>query len=122
MPYEIYKVIHVVGVMLLFASLGGLVAMAATGQNGHGARKIFVISHGVALGLLLFAGFGLMARLNLNNGGNWPLWIYAKVVIWVVMGGALALIKRVPDKAKIWYLLLLAVGLAAAILAVYKVG
>ncbi len=122
MPYELYKVVHVIGVMLLFASLGGLVATAATGQNGHGARKIFVISHGVALVLLLVAGFGLMARLNLNNGGSWPLWIYGKVVIWIFMGGALALVKRVPDKAKIWYVLVLAVGLVAAILAVYKVG
>jgi hypothetical protein len=117
--YALYKVLHLLGVMLLFLSLGGA---AAAGLGGVGreprVRKLLSATHGVALVILLVAGFGLLARLGLR----WPFpgWAWAKIAIWVLLGGALALTTRRPSLARLAWLLAPVLGLAAALLAIYK--
>ena len=117
--YEIYKLLHIIGICLLFGSLGGAIfrTLPATGTPDP-TRKLLSAAHGIGLLLILVAGFGMAARLGLTSG--LPLWVWIKVAIWLVLGGwiALAIRKKMPQPA----LLFGAVGLGAvaAVLAIFK--
>lgn len=118
----VYKVVHVAGIGLLFAALGAAALASAQGllQDRNRARKIIGIAHGTALVLMLVSGFGLLARLGVT--GAWPLWVWAKIALWLVLGAATALIRRVPERFA-WVLFALPLLAAlAAYLAFYKPG
>ena len=115
LPTEFYKVLHVLGIMLLFASLGGLAVLGLRGGDDRetgSLRRVLMIGHGVAMLVVFVAGFGLMARLGIMSG--WPVWIYIKMALWLVLGGAVALVRRVPEMGRVWLFLLPVVGAAAA--------
>lgn len=115
MPTEFYKVLHVLGIMLLFASLGGMALLGLRGGDDREVaplRRVVMIGHGVAMLVILVAGFGLMARLGIMSG--WPTWIYIKLALWLVLGGAVVLVRRVPEMGRVWLFLLPLVGAAAA--------
>ncbi len=109
-----YKVLHLVGGFLLFAALGYLALRPA-----DKAIKLPSISHGIALLLLLVSGFGMLAKLGIM-GLSWPLWIWLKLVIWLLLGAALVLVRRLPRHAALWWWLFPLLGGAAAYLALYK--
>ena len=93
MSYEIYKMLHITGIVMLFSGLVVLLTMKVTGVPLEGtAKKFAFISHGVGLLITLVAGFGLLARLGLVSG--LPNWVFAKLAIWLYFGVAIALIKR----------------------------
>jgi hypothetical protein len=122
--YELYKVIHLVGVLMLFSALGGaaLLVMHGGAAPGTPARRATALMHGAGLLLALIAGFGLVARLDLFTGGM-PPWVAGKLVVWLLAGVALTLPRRKPELARpllLFGLPLLAA--AAAWLAVYKPG
>lgn len=75
------------------------------------------------LSLVIFTGgMGLMARLGIAKG-PWPMWIYAKIVIFLlVVGGAHMIAKRVPvsAKAKVGISFLIVLFSLAAYLAINK--
>ena len=116
-----YKTIHAFSGLLLLFAMGGLVLRALDSKNPAEktpARKLGVITHGVALLLLLVSGFGALAKLGIM--GNMPGWAWAKIVIWVIFGGVIALVHKKPHLLKpLWFLLPLLAG-AAAWLALYK--
>jgi hypothetical protein len=115
MPTEFYKLLHLLGIMLLFASLGGVAVLGLRGGEEREVaplRKLLTITHGVALLVVFVAGFGLMARLGIMTG--WPTWIYIKIALWLVLGAALTLVRRTPELGRVWLLLLPLVGAAAA--------
>lgn len=119
-PYEFYKVLHLLAILVLFISMGGLAMVTLRGGTDaekKAARKPLMILHGVALLVILVAGFGMMARLGMMGGG-WPGWIFGKVAIWVVLGGAVAMLKKPMGLTS--YLALPIVGAIAAWLAIYK--
>jgi hypothetical protein len=115
-----YKVLHLFAGFLLFAGLGGL-TLHALGRGGRHdrTRRLAAIAHGLALLLLLVSGFGSLARLGIADPSLWPAWVWAKLVLWLVLGGAL-MVRRFPGAAAwlwwVWPLL----GAAAAALALYK--
>jgi hypothetical protein len=118
MPYEIYKIMHLTGLVLLFSGLVTLLTLKITGAALEGPNKKFAyLTHGIGLLLLLVGGFGLLARLNLGPG--LPNWIYFKLVAWLYFGGIVALIKR---KKLSWsfYYILLGVFILTAYVAIYK--
>ncbi len=121
MSYQIYKVLHLFGVVLLFVSLGGLTLHALNGgtKESNTYRKWVSISHGVALVVILVAGFGLLARLQLVQAG-FPLWVWLKLGVWVVMGGLVAIPYRKPELARPLWLLLPILGAIGAAIAIYK--
>jgi hypothetical protein len=122
MDPSFYVVMHLVGIMLLFCGLGGLAVHAAVGavpEAGGRVRTLLVIAHGVGLVLILVGGFGLLAK-KLHISGSWPAWVYAKLLVWLALGGVLALFKRKPALARPLLLGSVALGGAAAYLAVYK--
>jgi hypothetical protein len=114
MSYEIYKVLHLFGLVTLFASLGALTIVPLD------RRKPFMMLHGIAAVIMLVAGFGLLARLQLM--GSMPGWVHAKIAIWVILGATPVILKKKPNLAFKVLLLSLLLGGAAAFLAIYKPG
>jgi hypothetical protein len=106
----IYNVIHVVSIMAVFAALGAVAASEGTKHHKLGAAL-----HGLALLLILVSGFGMLAKYNLG----FPWWIMVKLIIWVAIGGMLAVAKRraLPCGAVIG--IILALGTISAVLGVF---
>lgn len=119
MPYEFYKVLHLLGIMLLFFGFGGvLIATYAKLELTKSARMMGVITHGVGLLLLLISGFGMAARLGLVQG--LPGWVHAKLGIWLLLGAAIALVKRRGVIGWPVAVLLFGLGVTAAFIAINK--
>ncbi len=119
-PFEFYKVLHLLSILVLFTALGGLAMVTLRGGSDaekKASRKPLMILHGVALFLVVVAGFGMMARQGMMQSG-WPGWLFGKLGVWLLLGGAAALVKRPMGIA--WYLLLPVLGAIGAWLAVYK--
>lgn len=114
MSYEIYKVLHLLGIVTLFASLGAI-AVVPTDR-----RKPFVMLHGIATVIVLVAGFGLLARLQLMQ--NLGVWVYGKIAIWLVLGAAPVVLRRKPEFALYALIGTIALAATAACLAIYKPG
>lgn len=111
-----YRVLHVLGMALVFTALGGL--LAAAGDNA--ARKRAGMLHGIGLVIILVTGFGALARLGLSNPAIWPLWLWAKAIVWLALGAVLVLIRRAPQlRGALWVILPL-LGALGAYLAIYK--
>lgn len=127
MSAEFYRIVHLFGIFLLMCSLGGL-AMTSWHSKGaqvvkaeaEAAAKRMKMLHGISLLVILVAGFGLMAKLGLMK--TWPLWIIAKLVIWLIFGAAATAIVKMSDKGKMWILLLPLLGALSAYLAVMHPG
>lgn len=116
LTYQTYKMIHYFGFMLLFFGFGGVLIPALAGIKLTGTpRRVAFITHGLGMLLLLVAGFGMLARLQI---GGIPPWIHVKLAVWLIMGISIGLAKRLPS----WILLLaiLAVGMIAPYMAIYK--
>ncbi len=120
MSLAAYKLLHVVGVVFLFAALGGSVLVQWAGGASDRARKIAGITHGVALLLVAVAGFGALARLGLTSLDLIPAWAWWKMVLWVLLGAAPFLLRKKPGLAGLFWWLLPVLGAAAAWLALYK--
>ncbi|MBC7741411.1 MAG: SirB2 family protein [Bdellovibrionaceae bacterium] len=119
MSYEIYKIIHLLGLVLLFSGLTGLLTVRMSGGQLAGSTKSLVfVSHGVGLLLLLVSGFGLLARLGLTH--DIPNWVFVKIAAWVVAGGAIALVKRKGHIGWPLFLSLIFVFLIAGYFAIFK--
>ena len=114
-----YKLLHVAGVVFLFAALGGSVLSHRAGAAGAAAKKLTGITHGIALLLIAFAGFGALARLGLTSVGL-PGWVWAKIAIWLILGAAPFVLRRKPSLAGAFWWLLPILGIVAAWLAFYK--
>ena len=122
--YELYKVIHLVGVLVLFSVLGGAMVHAINGGTAstNAARRAMTVLHGTGLLVILVAGFGLVARLDLLSGGV-PGWVIGKLVIWLLAGLLLTVPRQRPALARPILLAGLPIlAAAAAWLAVYKPG
>lgn len=115
-----YKVLHILGTMLLFAALGGSLITWRDGGPSPRGRSLIGMTHGLALVLILVTGFGALARLGMSNPGIWPLWMWIKVVVWLALGGAVVLIRRSPRSAGLLWWLLPILGALAGYLAISK--
>jgi hypothetical protein len=114
-----FKVLHLVGVFLLFAALGAAVLRAYAAGKAPArdrAGKLAGITHGLALVILLVTGFAI---LGVSQWGV-PGWAWAKLVVWLAMGALVVVIRRAPGAAGLLWWLLPALGLVAAWLAIYK--
>ena len=114
MSYQFYKLLHLIGVIILFSGIGAVLATA----NGTTKNKLASIANGVGLLVIFVAGFGLMARLNTG----FAPFIIAKLFVWLALGILPALIKRrVLTGAAAWAVAIV-LGASAAFLGVYKPG
>jgi len=118
-PHEIYKLVHLLGVLTVFLSLGGLVVYAVDGsERKQPWRKRLFLSHGIGIFLVVLAGFGLLARLGIP--WPWPGWVAGKLAIWVILAAVPTLIRRTPSWAKSLWWIILVLGGSAAYLAGVK--
>ncbi|MCH9649937.1 MAG: hypothetical protein K0U98_17000 [Deltaproteobacteria bacterium] len=117
MTYQAYKVLHLLGVLMIFFALGAQLLRAQIGEAAQSISKGAVGAlHGVGLILALVGGFGLIAKLGLG----FPGWVWAKVAIWLFLAGVTAIIKRAAGlRAALWFALPI-LGMVAAYLAIYK--
>jgi hypothetical protein len=121
MPYEFYKVMHIFGLILTVASIGGVAQQVFThGHKQFPGKKGLMFLHGFGAFLVFLSGFGLMARIGLVSH-EWPTWIITKMTIWLlVLALAPTWIMRLP-RPKLWaWWAIPALLLIAVIAAVYK--
>jgi hypothetical protein len=121
MPYPVYKLIHFAGIFLVLIALGTMAMHALRGgtRANDPYRKVLGAAHGIGGFLILLGGFGMLARLGIVHGGL-PAWIYLKLAIWVLLGGAIALVYRSRGLARGTLLALPVLALLAAAIALYK--
>ena len=91
MPYAAYKLMHYLGMFTMITVLAALGMHVLRGGSRADLphRRSLSIVHGVAVALILTGGFGMLARLDIVQGGL-PTWIYIKLVIWLALAGAIA--------------------------------
>jgi hypothetical protein len=118
--YQVYKIVHFVGIFMVFVSLGASAMHSINGgRRDHSWRRPTAFTHGIGLFLVLVGGFGLLARLGISQGGL-PGWIYAKLVIWFLLGAMLSVTIRIKSLARVSWPILILLGGTAAYLAGYK--
>ena len=120
-PYETYKVLHILGVLLAFATLGGLALTVANGatKSTSSVRRLIAITHGAATFIILLGGFGALARLGVMHG-NLPGWVLVKLACWVVLAVLVAIPYRKPALARTIFWFLPVLGGIAVVMAIYK--
>lgn len=118
----IYKILHITGIAMVIMPLGGLMMHNVTNPNPlpDQQRRLVGITHGVGLLLLLVAGFGMLAKMGKTSPETWGGWVYAKLVLWLLLGASLALLRRVRNLAALAWFALPALVLIAAYLALFK--
>ena len=122
MSYATYKLIHLLGIFALLVALAGMAAHSAAGHTKveNSSYRALLILHGLGALVALTGGFGLLARLNLEGAGLLPGWIWAKLVLWVILGGLVALPYRSRTMARSLLFVLPLLGLVGAFLANYR--
>ncbi len=111
MPYEFYKILHIISIFLLLtsASVGFFYSSKKSNQIIGGVSSLFI----------LISGMGLLARIGI--GGDFPLWVILKIVIWLILAIGIPIsIKRFKNKATLLYWLLISFAFMAAFLVIYK--
>ncbi len=115
---DVYWYLHILGVGLLILSVGGvsLHAMSGGSKETSGGRALTAASHGFGLLLIIVAGFGMLARMDLMAGGI-PGWVWVKVGIWLAIGFLFTVPYRKPGCSKFVWFGTVGLMLAAAVLA-----
>jgi hypothetical protein len=121
---EIFRFLHLFGIFLLFAAVGGVIvrklvaADAGAAAAKDRAGSLAGLTHGLALIVVLISGFGMLGTLHFG----FPAWAWGKLAIWLIFGGILVVIRRSATAARwLWWLLPL-LGITAAWLALTKPG
>lgn len=119
MSYGFYKVLHLSALFGVFMSLGALSLHYMNHKDGPFLNKRWtLILHGIGMLIVFVAGFGLMARIGITT--PWPLWIYLKMLVWLVIGAMPFLIKRSNKNIQWLWLGTIMWGALAAFLANFK--
>jgi len=85
-----YKWLHLMGLGFVALGVGGL----SMGSDDASKKKLTSILHGVGLLLALVGGFGLVAKAKLSVASPWLIY---KILVWVALGGFIAIAKRKPE-------------------------
>ena len=119
LSYSVYKLLHYFGMFLIFTAVGGVTVHAAGGgdKESNPARRALAVSHGIGLLLMAVAGFGMLAQIGVSAMGGW---LWAKIIIWLVLGAATVLPYKARSLAGAMLMLVPLLGALAAYLAIYK--
>jgi hypothetical protein len=113
MPPYIYHILHTTGIIMLFLGYGALLGRSLAGSDDAKVKKLGSITSGVGLLLMFVAGFALISKMGYSFTTPW---IIVKIVIWVALGGLIALINRKPALATVLWWALIALGAIASIM------
>jgi hypothetical protein len=116
MPVYFYQILHVTGIIMIFMGYGALLARSLARSEDVTVRKLGSITSGIGLFLVLVAGFGMIAKIGYGYSASW---LIVKIVIWLALGGIIALINRKPEFAKTLWWVILSLGILAAIMVYY---
>ena len=121
MSLTVYKLIHILGILLVFLGLGGRAVLAAQEDPkkapGH---KLVGMLHGLGLLIVLFGGFGMLAKLGLNGEELEGLgWVLGKIIIWILLGASILVPVRKPQLTSSWLVGVTILALVAGYLAFY---
>lgn len=114
MSPETYRLLHIVGVLLLFMGLGGI--LAAAGRDGGKAPRLFLALHGIGLLVMLVAGIGHVHKKPLA----WDNWLFAKIACWVLVAAIPILVRRGVLPRVVAVVVVIGLGATAAWLAQTK--
>ena len=122
LSHSVYNVLHVVGIILIMSSLGGVALHAMNGgtREANSARRLMSALHGAGAFLVLLGGFGMLARIGFKHGEPFPGWLVVKITLWLLLAGSIALPYRRPSLARLLLLALPLLGGFAAVMAIYK--
>ena len=109
---DLYNFLHVAGVMLLFTAFGAVILNTSDRYN-----KVASILHGISLLIILISGIMI---LIVNGWATTFKFYHAKILILILMGGALTLAKRKIVHPPVSLSIVLALGFIAAYLGIYK--
>ncbi len=112
MNAQTYHLLHVGGVILLFA----LTFSAFASPRPERKRKLLAGTGILAL-IVLIAGFGLIAKVY---GNHFTGWMIVKMVIWLAIAAFTGVVFRRPGKAKFFSWLTAILGLLAVYLVYFK--
>ena len=116
MPFTFYKLIHLVGVFMVFLSFGGLIIRELTGVRTKELKSLCGLTNGIGMLLTLVGGFGLTVKLGIGMPG----WVIGKMVIWVFFAIVISVINRNPNLGKILWWVILFLGAGAGFLVIFK--
>ena len=121
MDISVYKTIHILGLVLVVMSLGGIIMHSINGgtKGSNSFRKVAMATHGVGLLLLLVAGFGMLAKLQIHG---FPVWIIIKLGVWLALGGVVGAAYKNPALAKKLWIVVPTLVLLAVIAGLYHIG
>jgi hypothetical protein len=121
MPYSIYKLIHFLGIfsVLIVLAVACMHVLRGGTRADNPQRKLLGIVHGIAMFFILLGGFGMLARIGVMHS-SLPGWVYGKLVIWLLVAAAPALLYRGPRLAKAVIFGAPVLAVIAAAIALYK--
>jgi len=117
MDPHIYRVLHLSGILLLFLSLGAFIMKELTDPDNKRFQRFLFMNHGIALIIILVAGFGKLAA-NMSQMASG--WVLVKMVVWLVMATVVMLIHKVPKLRLPMFYVVWGFGILAAYMAVFK--
>ncbi len=122
MTFTVYKLMHILGILLVFLGLGGRAVVAQQEEPrktpGH---SLVGMLHGIGLLVVLVGGFGMLAKLGLDGEEMQGLgWVMVKIVIWILIGGSIIVPVRKPSFVVPWLVVVAALGLLSGYMALYK--
>jgi len=120
MTLNAFKIIHLVGLILLFQSLGATIfaRLSMPDQAGSRSNRMLMMMHGIGLFFLLIGGIGMLVQLEIPF--PFPIWTWLKMTVWLALGAAPGLIRKRPQSARKWWLLVILLGALAASLGLFK--
>ena len=117
MSYEVFKILHITGVIMVFVAVGAALMKARLNDASAPAfKKEIGITHGAGLLLVLISGFGILIKLGLAIKG----WVVVKFVIWLFFGGVTVIAALKRESAKSLWFICIVVGMIAAYMAILK--
>ena len=105
MSYNFYSLFHLGSILALSLLLGGLWGLSASPSINKKLKSFLLGGHGLLMFFIFFAGFGLIAKIQLDF--PWPLWIYGKMIIWLLLALSPFFIRKASQKSQLSYLTLL---------------
>jgi hypothetical protein len=120
-PYQAYKLIHFLGIfsLLISVAIAGAHVLRGGTRADNPYRRTLSIVHGLASFLILLGGFGMLARLDILQGGL-PGWVWGKLVIWLLAGASMGVVYRSAGLARTVVIALPVLAVIAAYFALYK--